>query len=472
MAVSVIEQDPLHDFLPVGQEIIFVVSNNDAVNNNTKVKFIAEVHISTSVPNLATTTDLIGTFKTTPNNAKVGIFDFRNVVENYLKADHIGYFDDSVASEYKGVDTTSVNRHPLHLIDKYSLNNDSVRFLGINFMVEYADANGVVSIDADTAVDSQSYLLFNGYLKYTDSLDLSTSSLGTYAGCFGYNLSKFGLNGSTRQFLSNAPATQYANLGDYGTIAFLNWNLLTPYLTSYMTIKYYNSAGDLLDQENVYNNAANGGSTGYTDSHRRMIFFGCFPGNLENWSATFASNKANLSYYTVQAKSAAADPISQIYTINIKCKDLKNYEPIRLCWLNQWGAWDYYTFTKKSSRTYDTSRTTYTQLQGTWNEAKYRVDSHRGGKKTFTVNSVEKIKINTDFVTEGENVMFEEMTNSPEVYLLEGYQEDQAFPMLNQYVTPVRITSKSFTRKTVANDSLLQYTFDIEKTKTLRTQKI
>ena len=79
--------------------------------------------------------------------------------------------------------------------------------------------------------------------------------------------------------------------------------------------------------------------------------------------------------------------------------------------------------------------------------------------------------MNTDYLTESENVMFEELINSPEVYQLDGFQAD-TFSALNQYVTPVRITTSSFTKKTIANDKLIQYSFDIEKSKTLRTQTV
>ena len=68
--------------------------------------------------------------------------------------------------------------------------------------------------------------------------------------------------------------------------------------------------------------------------------------------------------------------------------------------------------------------------------------------------------------------MFDELINSPEVYMLEGYQSDVSIAALNQYVTPVRLTTSSFTKKTVANDKLIQYTFEVEKSKTLRTQSI
>jgi hypothetical protein len=70
---------------------------------------------------------------------------------------------------------------------------------------------------------------------------------------------------------------------------------------------------------------------------------------------------------------------------------------------------------------------------------------------------LKRIQINTDFLSEDDNIMFEELMNSPEVYILEEYQTDTTNSALNQYVTPVRITTSSFTKKTVANDKLIQY---------------
>ena len=119
-----------------------------------------------------------------------------------------------------------------------------------------------------------------------------------------------------------------------------------------------------------------------------------------------------------------------------------------------------------------TQGSTYNQLAGTWNESAYRIDSFKGGKKAFRVNATEKITMNTDFVNEAESEWFEDLINSPEVYMLEGYQTDSAFSMLNTYVTPVRLTTSSYTRKTIANDKLMQYTFEVEKSKTFRTQSV
>ena len=457
-----IEQKPLYPQVPVGQEVIFVVSNNTIVASQINVRFIADVYISDNIPSsISTSTIPTATFKTTPNNAGVGIFDFKQVVENYVSADNMA-FDNS---QYKGVTTTDNTPHPLHLIDKYSRNKKAARWLTIQFKTQYTDASGDIQIvDPQNSID---YQLFNGYLKYSDELSIFNND-------FGFDLGNFNLSSNTDRFLTNAPATQYANLEDYGTLAYLapNGNVAKIKLT------YKNSAGVDITTETVTRNFTNGAYTTFGSEIRKsVVYFGCYPANLmRNGSSIFAglvsAGTIQGGSIVVQALDSGNSAISKEYTININCPNLKGYESIRLCWLNQWGVWDYYTFTQKSIRSISTKGSTYEQLAGTWNEAAYRVDSYKGGKKAFRVNATEKITMNSDFVSESENDMFEELINSPEVYILEGYQDDIALSALNQYVKPVRLTTSSFTKKTVANDKLIQYTFEVEKSKTLRTQSV
>ena len=95
---TIIEQQPLYTTLPVGQDLIFSVSNNLIVASQIKVKFIAEVHISSLLPpNTAVATDVVGIFKTTPNNAGVGMFNFRPIIESYVNTDNLS----TIGSEYK-----------------------------------------------------------------------------------------------------------------------------------------------------------------------------------------------------------------------------------------------------------------------------------------------------------------------------------------------------------------------------------
>lgn len=474
---SVIEQQPLYTTMPVGQDVIFVISNNDAVANYEKVKFIVDIHISdTTPPDVTTTNDLVGSYKTTPNNAGVGMFDLRNVLENYVEADNMA----ANGSSYKSTVTSPEERHPLHLIDKYSMNNNSIRFMALVFAVEFLgatdaagnqDANTVRRQDG-TEVNSDLFNLFNGYVKYTDDLKIGTGGVPP-SDDFGLDVSDFVLSVPGDRFLTNAPKTQYANLEDYGTLAFLAVNDKLDYID----LQYYNSAGSLLNTESIFRTLGNGAYDVWSgEINKYLLFFGCFPANLQNWSATFqglvTAGTIQGGEIRVVGRDVSNVAVTDFYKIKLNCPEQKNFEPIRLCWMNQWGAWDYYTFTKKSTKTISTKGTTYTQLQGTWNESLYRLDTYRGGKKALRRNATERISMNTGFVKEDDNVMFEELTNSPEVYLLEGYQTDASFSVLNKYVTPVTLSSSSFTRKTVANDKLIQYSFDVEKTKMLRTQSV
>ena len=66
----------------------------------------------------------------------------------------------------------------------------------------------------------------------------------------------------------------------------------------------------------------------------------------------------------------------------------------------------------------------------------------------------------------------EELLNSPEVYIINEYSSDDSGGIINKYVEPVLLTTSSFTRKTKANDKLIQYTIDVERTTDLRTQSV
>ena len=459
-----IEQEPYQSGLltPVGQDLIYVVSNTSVVANETRVKFVAEVYIGTSIAAVTPTGNTpVGTFKTTPNNAGVGMFDLRNVVENYVKADNMA----ADGSAYKTTTTSTTARHPIHLIDKFSLNTNLARYMCIRFSVEWLDAT---TAQIESTRINKSIFIFNGYLKHTDILTRQINN-------FGYDTTKFKLTDGTSEFLTNAPTIQYANLDDYGTFSMSSIN--NQALFTRILLTYKNSAGTPIGSEHIDRTAANGAWDTYgTISDKQILHFGCFPGNLQNSPTTF---QALVTAGTIQGGSieinakGVVGTRSKTYTIKLNCPNGKGYEPIRLCWLNQWGAWDYYTFTQKSIKSTSTSGATYNQLAGTWNESLYRQDSYKGGKKAFRVNATEKITMNSDFVTEDEAVIFEELINSPEVYLLKGYEDivETSF-VLNQYVTPVRLLTSSFTKKTIANDKLMQYNFEIEKSKTLRTQAV
>ena len=129
---TIIEQKTLYDTLTAGENVIFAVSNTNIVSTFTDVKFIATVHISNQIPNPSVLTDVVGTFKTTPNNAGVGMFDFSPIIESFVSSDNLARKD----STYKGVLNGTDNNVPMHLIDKFSGNINTMRYLVIKFTVQ------------------------------------------------------------------------------------------------------------------------------------------------------------------------------------------------------------------------------------------------------------------------------------------------------------------------------------------------
>ena len=56
--------------------------------------------------------------------------------------------------------------------------------------------------------------------------------------------------------------------------------------------------------------------------------------------------------------------------------------------------------------------------------------------------------------------------------MIKGFQGDIRYETWNKYTIPVRLTSSEFTKKTKANDNLIQYEFEVEKSEPLRTQAV
>ena len=475
MALTILQRPAYVECAPVGQQLMFTVSDPEVVANEYKVKYVAEVHVSHAPIVLSpTSSSYIGTFKTTPNNAGAGIFDIRTVLETFLKSDNEG----SKYSTFK-LATLNIPTPPIHLIDFFSSSDNSIKYYAIDFYTESAPTPNDTDVVRSAAVPSPEFTIFNGVIQYDDVLTVHDGVFDGTTNNYGFDLyqswgANLFLTNINAKFLTNAPTTQYARLTDYGTIPFLNYLPTSLFRVESFTLTYYWSGGS--STETQTQTTLLGGTTNYTGyAKEKIMYFGAFPANLKEWSATFNTAVTNgLTHYEIHSNTTnvAGGRSSAIYTINILCPNERGYEGIRLTWLNQWGVWDYYTFNMKSTKSIATKRIPYTQLGGTWNESQFKIAGYKGGKKNFRVNSTEKIKINTDFVTEEEGVWFEELINSNEVYVLEGFQSDNAKTSLNNYVTPATLTTSSYVKKTIANDRLMQYTFEIEKSKTKRTQAV
>ena len=288
-------------------------------------------------------------------------------------------------------------------------------------------------------------------------------------------------NSGTDRFLSDVESSageyglsgyiNYVQDTDYHTVAFLNdYGNFTSDL-DYIEITYYDSSNAVINSaQTIANIAVNGGwppstSTGMTDA-KRLLYFGCGPGNLEGQSDNTSarpSNNAGWSYYTIRGTGSAGgiDPATALYYFIKQDGSCKGFKVRRLAWRNSLGCYDYFNFKKKSTQRVEVTRNNYSSIMGRFNASKWYYNNTMRGKKTRQVTAVLKETLNTDWITEEDANLLEKLIMSTDVYIVENSD--------TEFTQGVMITDSSFVRKTRANDKMIQYTIQIEYANPINT---
>ncbi len=481
MAITIL-QKPKYKLIPASSKIIFTLTDNVVLANKKKIKFVAEVYVSNKSGNISNIIEnRVAVLKTTPNGEGSAIFDLSPILQSHVSPDYDGgtvhNTNTNFHSQYNGTDYSDTTPHTIHQIDDFSTNRNSVRFFKVMFNVEAAASlTGSVTQQYNTDTPSDVFLIYNGVLYDTDTIKMDVN------GNFGYHLGHQNLimNSSGDKFFTNAPTTQYVRTADYLTLPFISQynddfrvgvSGITNPSIRYIKIQFYyngSTTGSLITKEIQ---ASTGGHSGYmSDSNVKLQFAGVGTGNLVG---SGVSLPANWDYYTVVAHDYGDNLVSDTYYIYKQDEDCKGYETIRLTWLNKFGTWDYYNFTKKSTRTFNATRKTYSQITGSWNKSKYILNGHSGGSKSFNNTIKESIVLNTDFITEAQSEWLEELFISNDVYILKQRSTDNTNEgYIRKYLEPVTLTSNSYTRKTQANDRLIQHTLNIQTTRTKKSQRV
>jgi hypothetical protein len=163
-------------------------------------------------------------------------------------------------------------------------------------------------------------------------------------------------------------------------------------------------------------------------------------GETQNANKQFLDANANVGkYYRLELfNSNSVDDViattQDIYQIG----DCERYNNVRLKWLNELGAWNYYTFDKVSVASTQIQRENYKITGGRIVESDniggydYEENDKDRGYKTLTILSDDYIVINTDWVKNETGKFLRGILTSPEVYILnpEPYIE---VPVTNEY---------------------------------------
>ena len=473
MAITLL-QDVAHKEMPAGTDWVFTISSTNV--GNYKFKYFADLYIDTTA----------GThqikLKFSPNATGSGVINLSDILEQYVSSDNLGSIYTGIESAFKGVDNIAGFQCPIHCIDKLSLNTTNVQRLSILWGEEYS----VNATDAPTEYPAQlisaDYLFWDGVAYHNEQENIA-SEYGI--NLTNWNSSNYIMNTTTSKFLTDASTGDTQNTGqligdnDYATLAFLNGFFGAGHSKpdSY-TIAFYNNIGQLLSEIFTPINAVNGGydaigDVGHITSEKHLQYIGVGTANMLGAGITIPPTWSSYSVFLTEGATDPAPKVSDIYTYHKKGDDCKGFEKIRLTWINKYGVWDYYNFTKKSTRSTNIKRKEFNTIKGDWNSSSFAKYGYERGNGVLSTSATETMSLNSDWFTSDEEAAWlEQLFISPEVYILGGYDAvDTPYANYGNYMTPVIVTNNSYDKYTRANDKVAQYEIDIEYSINKRIQR-
>jgi hypothetical protein len=489
MAITIV-QKPYSKFGPAGQDWVWTLSSTNLAGNY-KFKFIADLYIySGSTPPATYTIRL----KFSPNELGRGIVNLHEILTQHVSSDNLCSSDFTITPEFKGTAPSFLygNATPIHVIDKWSLSTNTIKRVDIQFGEEYSSLPTSEIGIYPNKIGDRDYAFWNAVIGENVQnfsggkwgLELQATNTKDKYRPFGPMI----LNQNVAQLLTDAPTGtpsdweeqmkigQFVRDGDYHTLGFLagGTDAGNNVWERALVMMYPVASGFYIDAT-----AANGGydgslDTSLTDAVKHVQFLGCGPGNLIN-NAFFSAQWPTTTHYVVYAYGNGADHtyVSKGYIFNKQEDDCKGFDTIRLTWLNRWGAWDYYNFTKKSYREIDIDRTEYNSVRGEWGGSRYIRAGFSRGKSVLNSTATETIRANSDWVrTDEEATWLEQLFISPEVYILESFETtDGSQPDVGRYTTPVIVKSDKYEKYTKANDKVAQYEIEIQVGYNINTQQ-
>lgn len=141
-------------------------------------------------------------------------------------------------------------------------------------------------------------------------------------------------------------------------------------------------------------------------------------------------------------------------TTNLKVRtfDCSKYEPMRLTFVNKFGAFQDLYFTRKSDVKLSVKSKEYKSAVIDYANLTYDTSQHQ--QQTFDLQGNESIVLNSDFISEDNNEYIKQLMLSEQVWLTNLTEIDN--------VIPVTLNTKSLQVKTGVNDKLIQYTIEVQ----------
>lgn len=168
------------------------------------------------------------------------------------------------------------------------------------------------------------------------------------------------------------------------------------------------------------------------------------PENTGGFIPVLSSGSIIYNSFTGSTTSLAVGQPPQ--TINIKRTDCSKYTPIKVTFVNKYGALQDVYFDKKSIETINTTSQQY-RNSNISSSGVYSKTSHQ--YRTLKKKARESMTLNTGYVDEGMNEPIKQLMLSEQVWMHMGSE-----------IHPIDIVTSSLTIKTKVNDKLINYTLE------------
>lgn len=174
----------------------------------------------------------------------------------------------------------------------------------------------------------------------------------------------------------------------------------------------------------------------------------------DHLAAAIADQQTALSITYLKEVINGLDDLASINdqpTIRYEILCEPKYNVIDLWFINKWGAWDSFSFLKKSVKKLDVTSSSYKRSIGQVISNAYSYSLTDAQKVQYNKNGYESITVNTGFVNESFNLLLEEIMLSEKMYLI-----------IDDVAEPVILNTNSVEYKTSLNDKTINYTMNFE----------
>ena len=212
-------------------------------------------------------------------------------------------------------------------------------------------------------------------------------------------------------------------------------------------------------------------SNSEADSYKERVLEagGTFEDNslLEAFEESFDIGAVDEGYINYTAGSEVNEDGDTVYNyetkiLKVKTFDCSKYEPIRVTFVNKYGALQDLYFTRRSNESINITSQDYKASVFDFTSLSYDQTAHQ--QRTLNLVGKESVTLNTDYIDESCNEHIKQLMLSEQIWMTRLTDEEK--------IVPLKLKSNSLQLKTRVNDRLVQYTmqFDVaaDKINTIR----